>query len=64
MKKKTQRFRVPVTMALLKNWSVPIRRAPAGSTRPAKKSTVRIIQIAGSTSMSDRWRQRFSFEPM
>jgi len=45
MKKKTQRFRVPVTMALQKNWSVPIRRPPAGSTRPAQKSTTRIIRI-------------------
>ena len=46
MKNKTQRFTVPVTMALLKNWSVPIRRAPAGSMRPATKFTARIIRIA------------------
>jgi hypothetical protein len=46
MKKKTQRLRVPVTMALLENWPVPIRPAPAGSTRAAKKSTTRIIRIA------------------
>jgi len=46
MKKTTQRFGVPVTMALPENWSVPIRRVPAGSTRLAKKSTDRIIRIA------------------
>ena len=45
MKKKTQRLRVPVTMALRENWSVPIRRVPTGSRRQSGKSGVRVIQI-------------------